>query len=56
MWGERERVVSSGVARLGHTGARAIATRGRALPVQVSMRIVGAESVVVDRESGARRS
>ena len=43
-------VCTSGVARLGHTGARALATRGRAPPVQVFMRIV------VVRESGAKRS
>ena len=42
----------SGVARLGHTGARALANRGRAPPVQVSVRIIGADSIVVDRESG----
>ena len=28
-------VLSSGIARLGHTGARALATRGHAPPVQV---------------------
>ena len=46
----------SGVARLGHTGARALATRGRAPPV--GMLIIGADStcIVVDRKSGAKRS
>ena len=43
----------SGVARLGHTGAHALATRGCAPPVQVC---IGADSIVVDRESGAKRS
>ena len=46
----------SGVATLGHTGARALATRGCAPPVQVSMRIVCADSSIVDRESGAEQS
>ena len=40
----------------GHTGARAPATRVRARPVQVRMRIIGADSIVVDREPGAKRS
>ena len=40
-----------GLARLGHTGARTLATGGRAPLVQVSMRIS-----VVDRESGAKQS
>ena len=44
------------VARLGHTGARALATRGRAPPVQVCIRIIGADSIVVDRESGTKQS
>ena len=46
----------SGVARLGHTGACALATRGRAPPVQVSMRIIGADSITVDRKLGANPS
>ena len=46
----------SGVARLGHTGARALATRGCAPPVQVFIRIIGSENTVVDRESGGKRS
>ena len=64
--------VISGVVRLGHTGARALATRGRALvsrarqiktrlahetshapPMHVRNRIIGADSIVVDHESGA---
>ena len=39
---------------LGHTGARALATKGRATPVQVCMRIIGADSFVVNRESGTK--
>ena len=46
----------SGVARLGHTGVHALATRGRAPVVQVRMRIIGANSVVIDRESDAKQS
>ena len=47
---------SSGVARLGHTGVRALATRDRAPPMQVCMQIVGADSIAVDREMCAKRS
>ena len=36
-------------------GARALATRGCAPLVPVSMRIIGADSIVVDRESGASK-
>ena len=32
---------TSGVAKQGHTGAHALATRGGATSVQVSMRIIG---------------
>ena len=46
----------SGVARLEHTGAHALATRGRAPLVQVCMRIIGANSIVIDHESGAKQS
>ena len=46
----------SGVARLGHTEAHVLATRGRAPPVQVSMQIIGADSSIVDRESGTKQS
>ena len=50
-------MVNSGVARLGHTGARALATRGRAPPVQICMQIIiGNDSIVVDRESSAKLS
>ena len=34
---------SSGVAKLGHTGARALATRGCAPPVQALLKIIGAD-------------
>ena len=34
---------TSGVAKLGHTGACALATRGRAPPVQAHLKIIGAE-------------
>ena len=44
------------LARLRHTGARALATRGCASPVQVNMLIIGADGIVVDHESGAKRS
>ena len=51
-----DRGVSSGVATLGHTGARALATRGRAPPMQICIRIIGTDSIVVDRESSAKLS
>ena len=47
---------SSGVAKLGHTGARALATRGHAPPVEACIRIIGADSIIVDRTSGTQRS
>ena len=37
---------TSGVARLGHTGPRALATRGRTPPVQVRNQIIGADSII----------
>ena len=40
----------SGVARLGHTWACALATRGHAPPVQIRNRIIDADSIVVDRK------
>ena len=46
---------NSGVARLGYTGACALATRGCTPPVQVCMRVIGADPVVVDPELGAKR-
>ena len=42
----------SGVAKLGHTGARALATRGCAPPVQALLKIIGAECTVINRELG----
>ena len=39
-------VAPSGVARLGHTGTHALATRGRAsLSLQVRNRIIGTDSI-----------
>ena len=46
-------ILISGVARLRHTGARALATRGRAPPVQVRNWFIGTDSIVVDCKSGA---
>ena len=45
---------SSGVAKLGHTGARALATRGCAPPVQALLKIIGAECTVINHELGAK--
>ena len=36
-------LTSSGVAKLGHAGPRALATRGCAPPVQALLKIIGAE-------------
>ena len=44
----------SGVAKLGHTGARALATRGCAPPVQALLKIIGAECTVFNRELGSK--
>ena len=44
----------SGVAKLGHTGARALATRGCAPPVQVLLKIIDAECTVINRELGIK--
>ena len=46
-------LLTSGVARLRHTGAHALATRGCTTPVQVC---ISADSIVVDHRSGAKRS
>ena len=46
-------LLTSGVARLGHTGAHTLATRGCTTPVQVC---IGTDSIVVDHRSGAKRS
>ena len=45
---------SSGVAKLGHTGARALATGGCAPPVQALLKIIGAECTVINRELGTK--
>ena len=44
---------TSGVARLGHTGLRALATRGRTPPVQVRNQIIGADNMVDNRANQA---
>ena len=46
--------LSSGVAKLGHTGARALATRDCAPPVQALVKIIGTECTVINRELGAK--
>ena len=43
----------SGVAKLGHTGARALATGPCAPPAQALLKIIGTECTVINRESGA---
>ena len=49
--------MSSGVARLGYTGARALAARGRDPPVQVCIwTIIGTDSIIVDPESGTKQT
>ena len=45
---------SSGVAKLRHTGARALATRGCAPPVRVLLKIIVAECSIINRELGAK--
>ena len=51
---ELKHVSGSGVAKLGHTGARALATGGCAPPVQALLKITGAECTVINRELGAK--
>ena len=46
--------LTSGVAKLGHTRARVLATRRCAPPVQVLLKIIGAEYTVINRELGAK--
>ena len=41
-----------GTARLGHTGAHGLATRGCAPPVQVRNQIIGTGSIIVECKSG----
>ena len=48
------RCIASGVAKLGHTGALALATRGCAPPVQALLKIIGADYTVINRELGAK--
>ena len=50
----RDVLCNSGVAKLGHTGARALATRGCAPPMQALLKIIGAECTVINRELGAK--
>ena len=45
---------SSGVAKLGHTGAHALATRDCAPPVQACLKIIGTKCTVVNCELGAK--
>ena len=47
-------VILSGVAKLGHTGARALATKGCAPPMQALLKIIGAECTIINRELGAK--
>jgi len=49
-----EQTSVSGVAKLGHTGARALATRGCAPPMQVLLKIIGAECTVINCELGTK--
>ena len=45
---------TSGVAKLGHTRVRALATGGCAPSVQVLLKITSAECTVINRELGAK--
>ena len=47
-------ILNSGVAKLGCTGARALATRGCAPPVQALLKIIGAECTVINHELDAK--
>ena len=49
------RLTVSGVAKLGHIGARALATRGCAPPLQVRRQIIGADGKFVDRKLSAEK-
>ena len=44
----------SSVVKLGHTGARTLATGGCAPPVQALLKIIGSECTVTNRELGAK--
>ena len=41
-------------AKLGHTGARSLATRCCALPVQALLKIIGSECTIINRELGTK--
>ena len=41
-------------AKLGHTGARTLATRGCALPVQALLKTIGSECTIINRELGTK--
>jgi len=41
-------------SQAGHTGARALATRGCAPPVQALLKIIGAECTVINRKLGIK--
>ena len=45
---------ASGVAKLGHTGAHALATGGCAPPVQALLKIIGAECTVINHQLGLK--
>ena len=46
----------SSVAKLGHVGARALASRDCTPPVQTRLKIIGAKCIVVNRELGAKNA
>ena len=54
LFGFSSSLCTSGVAKLGQTGARALATRGCAPPVQVFLKIIGAECTIINRELGTK--
>ena len=45
---------NSGIAKLGHTGAHALASGGCAPPVQGLLKIIGAECTIINHELGAK--
>ena len=54
LFGFSSSLYTSGVAKLGHTGTRVLATRGCAPPVQALLKILGAKCTVINRELGAK--
>ena len=44
------------VAKLGHTGAHALAARGCAPPVQVRLKIISTKCTLFNRKSGAKNA